>query len=284
MKKTDWNSQIGTGSSFALITGASRGLGKEIARELALKNFNLLLVSLKDEGLPELSSEMETRYGVKVYYLEADLSESQAVFQVTAWALSKGPVSILVNNAGIGGTRAFDEASTEYIDNIIQLNIRATSLLTRLILPELKCQKQAYILNVASMASFSPIAYKTVYPASKAFIWSFSRGLYEELKDSGVFVSVIHPGPMRTNSDVIKRIEKQKFFGRMGVVTTERIAKIAVNNLLKHDSLIIPGFINKLNWLMIQIVPVWLRLNLLSRVIRRELKEEQFDLALKINN
>jgi len=284
MKKTDWNSQIGTGSSFALITGASRGLGKEIARELALKNFNLLLVSLKDEGLPELSSEMETKYGVKVYYLEADLSESQAVFQVTAWALSKGPVSILVNNAGIGGTSAFDEASTEYIDNIIQLNIRATSLLTRLILPELKCQKQAYILNVASMASFSPIAYKTVYPASKAFIWSFSRGLYEELKDSGVFVSVIHPGPMRTNSDVIKRIEKQKFFGRMGVVTTEKIAKIAVNNLLKHDSLIIPGFINKLNWLMIQIVPVWLRLNLLSRIIRRELKEEQYDLALKINN
>jgi uncharacterized protein len=284
MKKTDWNSQIGNGSSFALITGASRGLGKEIARELALKNFNLLLVSLKDEGLPELSSEMETRYGVKVYYLEADLSESQAVFQVTAWALSKGPVSVLINNAGIGGTRAYDVASAEYIDSIIQLNIRATSLLTRLILPELKCQKHAFILNVASMASFSPIAYKTVYPASKAFIWSFSRGLYEELKDTGVFVSVIHPGPMKTNSEVIRRIEKQKFFGRMGLVPTEKIAKIAVNNLLKHDSLIIPGFMNKLNWLMIQIVPVWLRLNLLSRVIKRELKEEQFDLALKINN
>jgi short-subunit dehydrogenase len=227
---------------------------------------------------------MESRYNIRVFYYEADLSESQVVFQLASWALSKGPVSILINNAGIGGTSAFDEASTEYIDNIIMLNIRATSLLTRLILPELKCQKQAYILNVASMASFSPIAYKTVYPASKAFIWSFSRGLYEELKDTGVFVSVIHPGPMRTNSDVIKRIEKQKFFGRMGVVNTEKIAKIAVNNLLKHDSLIIPGFMNKLNWLMIRIVPVWLRLNLLSRVIRRELKEEQFDLALKINN
>jgi short-subunit dehydrogenase len=284
MKKTASNTQTGNGSSFALITGASRGLGKEIARELALKKFNLLLVSLKDEGLPELCSEMETKYGVNVYYLEADLSESQAVFQVTVWALSKGPVSILINNAGIGGTSAYDVASAEYIDSIIQLNIRATSLLTRLILPELKCQKQAFILNVASMASFSPIAYKTVYPASKAFIWSFSRGLNEELKGTGVFVSVIHPGPMKTNSEVIKRIEKQKFFGRMGLVTTEKIAKIAVNNLLKHDSLIIPGFINKLNWLMIRIVPVWLRLNLLSRVIKRELKEEQFELAVKIIN
>jgi short-subunit dehydrogenase len=284
MKKTASNSQIITGSSFALITGASRGLGKEIARELAERNYGLLLVSLKGEGLPELSSEMESRYKIKVFYYEADLSESQVVFQVAVWALSKGPVSILVNNAGIGGTSAFDEASAEYIDNIIQLNIRATSLLTRLILPELKCQKQAFILNVASMASFSPIAYKTVYPASKAFIWSFSRGLNEELKGTGVFVSVIHPGPMKTNSEVIKRIEKQKFFGRMGLVTTEKIAKIAVNNLLKHDSLIIPGFMNKLNWLMIQILPVWLRLNLLSRVIKRELKEEQFDIAVKINN
>ncbi len=284
MKKTTSSQPTGSGSSFALITGASRGLGKEFARELAQRNYNLLLVSLKGEELAEVSSEMESRYNIKVFYYEADLSESQTVFQLAAWALSKGPVSILINNAGIGGTSAFDEASTEYIDNIIMLNIRATSLLTRLILPELKCQKQAYILNVASMASFSPIAYKTVYPASKAFIWSFSRGLYEELKDTGVFVSVIHPGPMRTNSDVIKRIEKQKFFGRMGVVNTEKIAKIAVNNLLKHDSLIIPGFMNKLNWLMIQIVPVWLRLNLLSRVIKRELKEEQFDLALKINN
>lgn len=267
-----------------IITGASRGLGKEIARELALKNFNLLLVSLKDEGLPDLSSEMETKYDVKVYYLETDLSESQVVFQVAVWALSKGHVSILVNNAGIGGTSAYDVASAEYIDSIIQLNIRATSLLTRLILPELKCQKQAYILNVASMASFSPVAYKTVYPASKAFIWSFSRGLHEELKSTGVFVSVIHPGPMKTNSEVIKRIEKQRLFGRMGLITAEKTAKIAVNSLLKHDSLIIPGFMNKLNWLMIRIVPVWIMLILLSRVIKRELKEEQFDLAIKINN
>ncbi len=284
MKITASKKQTGQASTFALITGASRGLGKEIARELAKRNFNLLLVALKGEELADVSSEMETRYKIKAFYYEADLSESMAVFRVAEWALSKGPVSILINNAGIGGTSAFDEAPAEYIDNIIQLNIRATSLLTRLILPELKCQKQAFILNVASMASFSPIAYKTVYPASKAFIWSFSRGLYEELKNTGVFVSVIHPGPMRTNPDVIKRIDKQKLFGRMGTVTPEKIAEIAVKNLLKRDSLIIPGFMNKINWLMIRIVPVWLVLILLSRVIRRELKEEQFDLALKINN
>ncbi len=275
------NNQTNTDSTYALVTGASRGLGKEIARELAQRNYNLLLVSLRDEGLPELCSEIATQYGIKVHYIETDLSESSAVFQVATWALDKGRISILINNAGIGGTRAFDQASTEYIDSIIQLNIRATSLLTRLLLPELRGNKQAFILNVASMASFSPIAYKTVYPASKAFIWSFSRGLYEELKNTGVFVSVIHPGPMKTNPDVTRRIEKHKLFGKIGLVTTQKIAKVAVNNLLKHDSLIIPGFLNKLNWLMIQIVPVWIRLNLISKVILRELEEEKYAVALK---
>ena len=270
------NRQVSVHSTFALVTGASRGLGKEIARELARKKYNLLLVSLHDEGLPETSKELEILYGVKVYYLEANLFESQAVFQVADWALTNGPVSILINNAGVGGTSVFEQTSPEYIDSIIQLNIRVTSILTRLLLQELKSHKQAFILNVSSMASFSPVAYKTVYPASKAFIWSFSRGLYEELKKTSVFVSVIHPGPMKTNPDVTKRIEKQKMLGRIGLINTRKIAEIAVNNLLKYDSLIIPGFFNKMNWLMIKIVPVWIRLALLSKVVRRELKEEQY--------
>lgn len=263
-------------SSFALVTGASRGLGKEIARELARRGYNLLLVSLKNDGLNDVCLEISNQFGVEVNYLEANLSESHSVYEVAEWALSKGRISILVNNAGIGGTEAFEEVSTEYIDTIIQLNIRATSLLTHLMLPELKRQKQAYVLNVSSMASFSPIAYKTVYPASKTFVWSFSRGLNEELKKTSVFVSVIHPGPMKTNPDVTKRIEKQGFFGRIGLVSPGKMGYIAVNQMLKRDSLIIPGFLNKINWLLIHLIPIWIRLNLLSNVIKRELKEEQY--------
>jgi short-subunit dehydrogenase len=266
--------------TYALVTGASRGLGREIARELAVRRYNLILVALTGEELPQFSTELSSSYKVEVHYLEANLSEPQTVFQVASWAMSKGTISILINNAGIGGTKAFDLAPAEYIDNIIQLNIRATSLLTRLLLPELKSSGEAYILNVSSMASFSPVAYKTVYPASKAFIWSFSRGLHEELKNTCVFVSVVHPGPMKTNPDVIRRIEKQKIFGKIGLISTEKTARIAVKRLLKKDSLIIPGFLNKVNWMMIQIVPVWLRLNLLSRVIRRELKDEHYVMAV----
>jgi short-subunit dehydrogenase len=259
---------------YAMVTGASRGLGKELARELARLKYNLLLVSLKGEGLKEVGDEIKNETGVEVYYYEADLSQPEAVFKIAEWALSEFSICILVNNAGIGGSKAFGDASPEYIDNIIQINIRATSLLTRLLLHELKKHRQSYILNVASMASFSPIAYKTVYPASKTFIWSFSRGLNEELKDTGVFVCVIHPGPMKTNPDVTRRIEKQGFWGRMGLIAPDKMARIAIHHMMKHDALIIPGFPNKINWLLTKIVPIWIRLNFLSKMIRREINKE----------
>ncbi|HLO60353.1 MAG TPA: SDR family NAD(P)-dependent oxidoreductase [Bacteroidales bacterium] len=258
--------------SYALITGASRGLGKEIAEELAMRGINLLLVSLKNEGLADLGHQLSKRNKIEVKHIEADLCESNTVFHIAEWAKAAGPVSILVNNAGMGGTYAFEQAPVEYIDNIIQLNIRATSLLTRLMLPVLKCQPSAYILNVSSLASFSPVAYKTVYPASKAFIWSFSRGLYEELKNTSVFVSVVHPGPMRTNADVTNRIASQSLVGRLGVMSTRETATIAVNKLFARRTLIIPGFFNKVNWLMTKIFPLWLRLIVLSKVMKKEIR------------
>lgn len=259
---------------YAMITGASRGLGKELARELARWKYNLLLVSLKGEDLKDVSDKIKTETGVNVYYYEADLCRPEVVFKIAEWALSEFRITILVNNAGVGGSKAFSDASPEYIDNIIQINIRATSLLTRLLLPELKKHRRSYILNVASMASFSPVAYKTVYPASKTFIWSFSRGLHEELKDTGVFVSVIHPGPMKTNPEVTSRIEKQGVWGRIGLLSPDKIARIAIRQLMKHDALIIPGFLNKFNWLLIKIVPIWIRLNLLSKMMKHEINIE----------
>ena len=95
-----------------------------------------------------------------------------------------GRIDILINNAGLGGTKKFTEASSDYINTILQVNVAATSLITHQLLPNLLKQPKAYILNVSSMAAFSPIGFKTVYPATKTFIHSFSRGLHEELKDT----------------------------------------------------------------------------------------------------
>ena len=259
-------------NEFALITGASQGLGKEIALELAKQGFNILLTALPDEGLADFAVFLEDNYSITVEYLEADLSKADAVKDVADWA-KEFPIKVLINNAGIGGTMPFQRASPDYIDLIIQLNVRAPALLSRLLLPELLNRDQAYILNVSSMAAFSPMAYKTVYPASKAFIWSFSRGLHEEFKSTSVFVGVIHPGPMKTNPEVCRRIERQKFFGRFGQVSPEKLARIAVSQLINKDSLLIPGFMNKINWLLIKIIPIWIRLGLVSRVVQREIAE-----------
>ena len=256
---------------YALVTGASRGIGKEMAYELAARKINLLLVSLKGEGLNDLCREIRDEYGVDAQYFETDFYKYDSVYEVANWAVSDYNPFILINNAGIGGTKAFESVTPEYIDNIIQVNVRATSLLTRLLLPGLKKHEKAYILNVASMASFSPFAFKTVYPASKAFIYSFSRGLNEELKGTNVFVSVIHPGPVKTNADVTARIEKQGVFGRLGQVSPQKLAGIAIRQLLQRDSLILPGILNKINWLLMTLLPNAWKLPLLSRVVRKEI-------------
>jgi uncharacterized protein len=274
LKRRNSIQETNQAGSYALVTGASRGLGREISIQMAKKGYNLLLVSLKNEGLEELSSLIKSTYKVDVKFHETDLADSSSVYQITSWS-ENYPVSILINNAGIGGTKAFDEATPAYIDNIIQINIRATSLLTRLVLPNLKMQPKAYIMNVASMASFCPIAYKTVYPASKAFIWSFSKSLNQELKGTNVSVSVIHPGPMRTNPDVTKRINKQGFIGKLSLISIEKIAKISINRLFKRHSRVIPGFGNKLNLIMIQLVPLWIRLSVVSNILKRELEENR---------
>lgn len=259
-------------SDYALVTGASQGLGKELSIQLAKQGFNLLLTALPDEDLPQWSKSLKASYHNQVEYLEADLAKPDEVQAVADWA-NTFPLKVLINNAGIGGTMPYHQANPDYINAIIQLNITAPALLIRLLMANLQEQKQAYILNVSSMAAFSPMAFKTVYPASKAFVWSFSRGLHQELKSSGIFVGVIHPGPIKTNPDVCRRIEQQKFFGRIGQVSPEKLAQIAIQQLFSRDSLLIPGFMNKINWVIIKIIPVWLRLRLLSRVTQREISE-----------
>lgn len=177
-------------------------------------------------------------------------------------------MSVLINNAGVGGTRRFDLADVNYINTIIQLNVMATTVMTRQLFSNLKMQEKAYVLNVSSMAAFSPMAFKTVYPASKAFVHSFTRGLYEEYKKTNVFISVVNPGPMRTNPEITARIDKQGFLGRLGLLSPEKVAEISVRQLFKRDTLIM---LNGFNWLVLKALPIWIRLPFLSRAVRREL-------------
>jgi short-subunit dehydrogenase len=263
-----------TNPEFTLITGASLGLGRDFAIACAKRNMNLILISLPGEKLPVLAEYIAFRYKVKVVYFEADLTKKESLFRLHDLISCQYAVNMIINNAGFGGSRLFECSPLEYLDNMIQLNIRALSLLTRLMIGNLKRQRRGWIMNISSMAAFSPMPFKTVYPASKAFVSYFSRGLAEELKDTGISVSVVHPGPMMTNDEVSSRIRKHGFSGRLCLLSTESIADFSIGEMLKGKKVIIPGFLNRINRILLKLVPLSIQMSLLSRMVRRELSHE----------
>jgi len=260
---------MNTKESYAVVTGASQGLGKAFAENLASKNINVVLVSLPGQHLKDLAQRLEESYSIKAHYYEADLSVNENVMKLTEWLNQSFDIHILINNAGLGGTKKFVDASPAYINTILQVNVAATSLITHQLLPNLLRQPKAYILNVSSMAAFSPIGFKTVYPASKTFIHSFSRGLHEELKDTNVFVSVVNPGAMKTNTDVCKRIEKQGFLGKLTLVDPNKVADYCIRQLFRKDSVIM---VNPISWLFMKILPIWIKLPLMTSAIKKEIE------------
>ncbi len=260
---------MSTKESYAVVTGASQGLGKAFAENLASKNINVVLVSLPGQHLKELAQRLEESYPIKAHYYEVDLSVNENVMKLTEWLNRSFEIHILINNAGLGGTKKFVDASPSYINTILQVNVAATSLITHQLLPNLLRQPKAYILNVSSMAAFSPIGFKTVYPASKTFIHSFSRGLHKELKDTNVFVSVVNPGAMKTNIDVCKRIEKQGILGKLTLLDPNKVAAYCIRQLFKKDSVIM---VNPISWLVMKILPIWIKLPLMTSAIKKEIE------------
>ncbi|HEX2969140.1 MAG TPA: SDR family NAD(P)-dependent oxidoreductase [Bacteroidales bacterium] len=257
---------------YSIVTGASQGLGEAISEELASRGKNLVLVALPGEELESLADVLSERYNIHVEYYETDFSMSHSVYEFASWVNDRFQVETLVNNVGIGGQISFAQSTAEYLDAVIQINIRTVSLLTRLLLDNMKRLDRSYILNVASMASFSPIPHKAIYPASKAFVYFLSRTLQEELKDSNIFVSVVHPGPMMTNARVSQDIIRQGWVARLGLISTRRIARISVKKLYGHCPFIIPGFSNKLTWLMMKLLPVRLHLYLGSALTKKQIE------------
>ncbi|SFB83761.1 hypothetical protein SAMN05421747_101431 [Parapedobacter composti] len=258
-------------NTYALITGASQGLGKAFVLELAKRNIHTILVSLPGEGLEFVAAQVKA-LGLEAHCYETDLTQKENIVALAAWVNERFPLSILINNAGCGGTQSFQDVSVDYLDRIIQLNVKATSLLIHQLLPNLLERSQAYVLNVGSVAAYSPIGYKTVYPASKAFIHSFTRGLYQEFAGTNVFFSVVNPGPMMTNMDSSARLQQQGFLAKMGLLTPEQVAAIAVRQLFKRDTLIMLNWVNRLTWVLLKFLPVYIRLPLLTKAMKKELK------------
>lgn len=260
--------------AYALITGASSGLGAAFARRLASAGKSLVLVALPGEGLVDFARELEQNCAIQSLVIEADLTENEARARVIDEVKQAGiGLDLLINNAGIGGSELFEQANPAWLEKIIQLNVTHTALFTHALLPLLKNAPEAAILNVSSMAGLSPMPYKTVYPATKAFITSFSLGLDAELRgQSNVRVFVLHPGGMMTNADVSRRLKNQNWLGRKSVLAVDEIAKIGLEGISKNKPLIIPGWSNRLNYFLFRWVPWSLRSGALIRFMKQELE------------
>lgn len=259
---------------YVIVTGASLGLGKAIAEKLASEGCNLILLSLPEENLSSCCDKLGMDYGIRTLYYETDLRDEDNILEFANWALSQNvEIAGLVNNAGIGGSSFFDKTKVVNIDDMILINIRALTLMTRLFVPELKLREKSFVLNVSSIAAFKPMPFKTVYPASKAYVYSFSVGLGEELRKSPVQVSVLHPGPMDTSEENAGRIDKHGFLGKLVHLRVDEVAEIGVNQLLSGKTVIIPGIYNKICIRLLKTIPRRIAMPILSKVLRKEAKK-----------
>lgn len=258
--------------NYCLITGSGAGLGKALAFSCARRKMNLLLIDLPNSRLHRMAEELRSRFNIAVIIFEFDLTDDVQLKKHLEHINRYYQLCFLINNAGVGGSMSMLDSSSGHIDKIIHLNIRTTVFLTHYLLPNLLNSREGYILNIGSMACFSPIAYKTVYPASKAFIASFSLGLREEMRNTGISVSVACPGPMMTNANTSQRILLQGFRARIGLHSTQYLAEYFIEETFKGKGTIVPGFWNRLNQGIMKLIPAELKVKWISRFVKHELK------------
>lgn len=242
--------------SYALITGGSKGIGQAIARDLARRHFNLLLVARGEKALADHAGQLQTAYGVQVHYLSCDLSLPDAAGQVAGWVLNNGwGLKILVNNAGYGRWGNFHELSLSAQQKMLRINVNTLFDLTHLLIPNLQLNKPAYILNVGSMAGFQAMATLNAYAASKSFVNLFSRALHDELKPTGISVTLLSPGSVNTNFVSSSGMQHMEKIARRTAMTADQVAEIAIKALFKGKKQITPGWTNRLVSLLIKHLP-----------------------------
>ena len=234
---------------IALVTGASSGIGRDMARELAQKGYNLILVARDKQRLEELKNEFK----VEVTIFEIDLSNPENCKQLYEQVKNKfGNIDILINNAGFGEFGFFTETNLEKEINLINTNITAVHILTKLFLKDMKKINKGNILNVSSIAGFLPGPLMAAYYSSKSYVLRLSQSIREELKKqkSNVKISVLCPGPVNTNFNNIAGVK----FG-LPSFTSEYVAKYTIKRMLKNNFLIIPGLTIKLMAFASKIIP-----------------------------
>ncbi len=242
----------------ALVTGASAGIGRALAREFARKRHDLVLVARRRERLEELAAEIGPATRIAV----ADLSDPAAAARLFA---ETGPVDVLVNNAGVGSTGPFAESDGARDTEIIQVNVAAVTALTRLFLPAMLGRGRGRILNVASTAGFQPTPRFAVYAATKAYVLSLTEALHTELAGTGVTVTCLCPGATVTEFADKAGMNTERLF--KAAMSAEAVAREGVIGTLLGHRLVVPGAANRLGTVGVRFAPRGLVLALANRFV-----------------
>ena len=248
----------------ALITGASSGLGADFARILSKQGYDLILVARRKEKLKQLKEELNTNVDIICTDLSSSFNCSRLYNK-----LKNENIDVLINNAGFGVFGSFETIKLEKELDLIDINIKAVHILTKLFLAEFKKKNKGYILNVASSAAFQPGPLMATYYASKSYVYNLTCALYEELRraDSDVKVSVLCPGPVNTEFNTVAGVE----FGMKSLESYD-VAKYALDKMFKGKLVIIPGAQIKAAKFLGRFLPIKLLIKITYNIQKKKVK------------
>ena len=255
-------------SKVVLITGASSGIGKAFAFQLAELGAHLILVARSENELNQIADTIREKYKVNCFPIVMDLSQENAarkLFDHTSEM--KMEVDVLVNNAGVGAIGRFEDFDTNRYHSLLQLNISSLTELTWLYLPSMRARNFGGIINIASAAAFIPIPYVAVYSASKSYVLHFSEALYGELLDTDVTITCLCPGRTKTNFSKVANYSSQNNKVRPSD-SPENAAKIGINAFLKGRSTVLSGGQN----FIVSVLPRFLSRSMVIKMASSEYK------------
>jgi len=244
-----------------LTTGASTGIGRELAEVCAAEGWNQVLVARNQDRLKIVAEELRAVHKVQTRVLPVDLSATGAAEKIFG-AVRDVPISLLINNAGFGTYGAFAESTFREQSEMIEVNVAALVQLTRLFLQPMLERSNGRILNVASTAAFQPGPKVSVYYASKAFVFSFSYALADELQGTGVTVTALCPGMTKTEFQERANMKER---GPFGLMSARTVAEQGFHGMMRGKRVVIPGMMNRIGAFFARRVP----LRLSTAVVRR---------------
>jgi len=249
-------SSISNQKKTALVTGASSGIGYELAKLFARNGYNLVLMARDRDQLEKAAREWRERFNVIIKVIPKDLSRREAADEIVH-ELGKEAIEInvLINNAGYAGYGPFTETSLQDELDMMQVNMTSLTELTKRLLPSMVEKKEGKIMNVASTAAFAPGPLMAVYYATKAYVLSFSEALSEELRGTGVTVTALCPGATDTGFQKRARVENTILFSPWKVMDAGTVARIGYRGMMKGKAVVIPGLLNKLMVYSIRLGP-----------------------------